>query len=294
MNQNSSGLDVVVVADGPRISLGAALNIVVSKKAASNVRFHIAIPKGSGAGSDVAEDVFRNFADSVFTIPDPSIVVGKKLYRIENKINALAEFGARPAVLADSDLVFLRPLPADYLIRHVSTAVPEHSKKQFPWERMYALLALEMPSIRVVHGSADTGPPWLNAGFVSTPNAEQLGRVWRMMCGLVMQLDWIPDQWPYLDQIALPLAIAQLSPHRTVSHDSILPAVFNQNIFGWAGDQSFVRSGFVIHHHNRIQLLQTYIEKILKWVRDGYPVVEKIMVELTKFEKDEIAPPTAS
>lgn len=84
--------DVVVVADGLRISLGVALNMLISQKSCPDARFNVAIPEGSSFGSDVAEEIIKKYANSIFTIPAPQINIEDKVYRIENKINALRFF----------------------------------------------------------------------------------------------------------------------------------------------------------------------------------------------------------
>ena len=280
--------DVIAVADGPRISLGVALNIVVSRKTCPKARFCVALPEDARFESAVAEQCIREFAGSIVRIPSPKINVEGHLYRIENKVNAFQVVGTRRAILVDSDVLFLRPLPIDFLERRVPAAVPEHSSEySFPWARMYATLGLVQPTIKVLSGSGHTCDPWFNAGFVIAPNGEQLSSVWRMMCEFLLRCDWVPDRWPYLDQIALPLAFAQLSPTRSVGYDNVLPARFNQNMFYWEKEQGHILSGFVAHHHNRVKLLETYFPHLITWTADEYPVVRLILDELRQFDRDE-------
>lgn len=281
--------DVITVADQARVSLAAALNIVVSQKTCPEARFCVALPEDSSFGNPVAEEAISLYATSVVRIPRPTLCVDGKPYRIENKINALRALGERRVLLLDSDIMFLRPLPFEFLNRSIPAAVPEHGKHIYPWGRLYSTLGLAQPRITVLLGSGEISLPWFNGGFVVAPNGEQLSAVWRMICEFVVRCDWVPERWPYLDQISLPLAFAQLSPSRSVGHDNVLPERFNQNVFYWAKDQSYVSSGFAAHHHSRVKLLEKYFQQIFMWVKAEHPIVEKILNELRAYDRDESA-----
>lgn len=280
-------VNIVTVADGPRISLSAALNIIVAQKTCPAANFHIAIPEDSAPGAAITDEVFRKYATSIYEIPTPQMHVENKLYRIENKINSLrcAPVHSEGVIFMDSDTIILRPLPIEYLFSSTPRAVPEHGLHLFPWGKLFPMLGLEVPTIKTLLAGGEVGPPWLNAGFVVCPNAEAFGAVWHMMANFVMRLDWVPERWPYLDQIALPLAIAQFTPTRSVTHDNILPAQFNQNLFYWADDQSATVAGYVVHHHARVALLEKYLPRLLMWVRDDYPIIKEILDALREFDR---------
>ncbi len=280
-------IKIVAVADGPRISLNLALNILISQKTFAKAEYHVAMPKSGSFGNAVAEEIIRRHAKSIFEIPDPTTVIENKPYRLENKINALKYFSGEPAMLADSDIVFLRPLPKQFLFRSVPAAVPEHGLHLYPWKRLFHLAGLNCPDFHVLLGSGEAGPPWLNAGLVVAPNAEKFGHIWKMMADYVLQCEWVPERWPYLDQIALPLAMAQFSNDRSLSYANVLPSQFNQNIFYWAGDQSSVRNGFTLHHHGRVGLLRKYIPDVISWIRADYPEIDSVLLQLSPYDKDE-------
>jgi len=276
--------DVVLVADKARISLAAALNIVISRKTCPEARFTVAVPEDSGFDHPLAEEVIKEFAHDIISIPAPRIEIDGKSYRLENKVNAIAAFGSRPALLVDSDMIFLRPLPAEFLFQEALAAVPEHGKHDFPWNELYSALELEMPRIKVLLGAGDVSAPWFNAGFVSCPDATKFGAVWRMICEFVLRCDWVPERWPYLDQIALPLAFAQLSANKTVTFANVLPARFNQNIFVWAKDQNYIHHGYVVHHHNQVRLIERYLPNVIMWLRHGYPIIDKIVEAFREYD----------
>jgi len=269
--------DVVVVADKARVALAAALNILVSRKTCPEANFTVAIPEDSDCEHAVAEDVIRSFATNVIEIPAPRFQIEGHHYRIENKINALRYFGNKPVIGADADLIFIRPLPAAYLFRRIPAAVPEHGLHVYPWEELYSMLELRFPDIKVLTASGEVGAPWLNAGFVVCPDGFRIGSLWHRACQLILHCDWVPERFPYLDQIALPLAFAQASPCRTVTFENILPARFNQNIFYWADEQHYVNYGYVVHHHYRVKLIEKYLSRLITWTKADYPVVDKII-----------------
>jgi hypothetical protein len=188
------------------------------------------------------------------------------------------------AVFMDSDTLFIRPLPTSFVFTDVPRAVPEHGLHKFPWDRLFGDIGLSCPTIQVLMAGGEVGSPWLNAGFIACPNAAAFGSVWRMMCEYVLRCEWVPERYPYLDQIALPLAFGQLSPGRTVGFDNILSERFNQNLFYWAGDQSYSVNGFVAHHHHRVSLIERYFERLLSWTSGEYPEVDAVLAEYRQFD----------
>lgn len=276
--------DVLVVADRARISLAAALNILVSRKTCPQARFTVALPEDSSFQHAVAEEVIRTFAVEILTIPPPRLQVEGHIYRIENKINALRFFGNKPVIGVDADLLFIRPLPAEFLFRPVPAAVPEHGLHVHPWEELYSTLGLQCPSIKVLCAGGEVGAPWLNAGFIACPDGSRFGDLWHRACRFILHCPWVPERFPYLDQIALPLAFAQASAGGTVTFDNILPARFNQNIFYWAKDQHYVGSGYVAHHHYRVSLIERYLGSLISWVGEEYSIIDKVLEGLRQFD----------
>jgi hypothetical protein len=276
--------DIVVVADRARISLAAALNILISRKTCPEARFTVAIPEDSSLQHGAAQEVIQKFASDTITIPQPRLKVEGDLYRIENKINALRFFGNRPAIGVDADLIFLRPLPADFLFRRVPAAVPEHGLHLYPWAELYSALGLNFPEMKLMTGSGEVGPPWLNAGFISCPDASRFGGLWHRTCRFLLHCNWVPERFPYLDQIALPLAFARASADRSLTFENVLPSEFNQNIFYWAGDQNYVSGGHVAHHHYRVGLLDKYFRPLIEWTRDDYPIIDEVLDGLRRFD----------
>ena len=277
-------LDIVSVADGPRMSLGVALGLLVARKTSPDLAFNVAIPKDSEIGHDLARDVLYRYTHSIYEIEAPIRVVDGHTYRIENKVNALAEFGSGPAVLLDSDTLIIRPMHPDYLLRASSTVVPEHGLHLYPWDRFFEGAKLQSPEMLIRLGSGEVGPVWFNAGLVATRNARAMGEAWIAMSDYITQLDDVANIFPYLDQIALPLAIAHTQASRSVSYENVLDLVYNQNIFYWASDQSYVNHGVMVHHHNRIKLVERYCQGSLDWAASEEPQVRDLVEEMRQFD----------
>ena len=287
MNMNS----VVMVVDGERLGLQCVLSMIIAKRTTPDINVCVGIPKDAPQISLSTRELLERFAGAIFTIPPPSIRLENRTYRIINKVNALryAPCGSK-VILADSDLIFARELPFDFLTRPEACAVPEHGFQELPWSDIYEHFSLKLPQTLVLLGSGRTSLPWLNAGFVSSSEAEKFGDIWYDLAERVAVLDWVPKRWPYLDQIALPIAMAVSSASKTVKHDHILPSSFNTNLFYWAGDQTYSKGSFVIHHHGRIQLLRRYLRDLITWVGQLYPDLFDVMQALEKYDKGGTVP----
>lgn len=281
-----ASLDCVVVVDTERITLAAFLAALVARRTFPEARYHFAAPQHSAFLRSTAH---RQLADDlgipVQEIPDPGIEVEGRAYRITNKVQALASFGARPALLCDSDLFFLRPVPHGYLSwRTAPAAVPEHGIQEMPWDRLYDTFSLPCPTFQHLCGNGGCSLPWFNAGLVVAPDAEALGAAWLELCHRVNDLPWVQKRFPYLDQIALPLAMAAVSTQRQLTPASVLDARLNQNLFHWHRNQAYVGSGIGLHHHGRLSLVDRYLPELLPWVRAVHPAAPAILERYGAFE----------
>lgn len=278
-------LDVIVVADGERIALGALIALLINRKSFPEARLHLAVPEDAPLVQAIEPRILEALQPTLFPLPAPALWVEGQPYRILNKVQALASFGPRPALLCDSDIFFLRGVPLPYLAgRTVPAAVPEHGRHDFPWQRLYAMVGGALPAFQVLCGSGEVSLPWLNAGLVYAPNASQLGAVWLDLCQRVEPLEWVPERFPYLDQITLPLAIAALSPHCTIGPASVLDGRLNQNLFHWMPDQSYVSQGFGVHHHHRTSLIRRYCADLITWVQADEPLLEELLTLYSRYD----------
>jgi hypothetical protein len=274
-----------MVADGERLSLGCMVAAIIARKSFPEARFHFAVPGDAPFELELPEDTLEALEVKLLPFsPRPMQVEGRP-YRILNKVRALAAFGGKPVLFCDSDLFFLRSIPADYLIgRTVPAATPEHGRHNFPWERLYSQFNLCVPGFQVLCGSGESSPPWFNAGMVYAPNAAALAGEWERICLAVNEWEWVPERWPYLDQIALPLAMASLSPCARLTEAAVLDSRLNQNLFHWMEDQSYAAHGFGVHHHGRVSLIKRYFPRILMWLRDDYPLLDILLERYSLYD----------
>jgi len=289
-----SAIDILMVADGERLSLGCMVAAIIARKSFPEARFHFAVPSDAPFNLGLPEGTLEALEVHLVPFTPRDLRVEGKDYRILNKVRSLSGFGSRPVLLCDSDLFFLRSIPAGYLSgRSVPAATPEHGRHDFPWERLYAHFNLITPSFQVLCGSGETSPPWFNAGLVYAPNAAALSAEWEQICLEINQLEWVPERWPYLDQIALPLAMASLSPGSRLTEAVVLDSRLNQNLFHWMEDQSYVAHGFGVHHHGRVSLIKKYFPRILMWLRDDYPLLDRLLERYAIYD-DRVSEPAPS
>lgn len=151
-------------------------------------------------------------------------------YRIGNKVAALAAGDAAGLrVFLDSDMLCLRALDWPVLRSHRLAAKPADMAtfgSDETWQRLYARVGLALPSVRVV---ATIGQqmmyPYFNAGMLATTEADALAPLWAQLCREVDVMADINPRRPWLDQIALPLAVACLGLEtRSLGEDWNYPA----------------------------------------------------------------------
>ena len=147
-------IDVLMVADGERLSLGCLVAAIIARKSFAEARFYFAVPSDVTFDLGLPQGTLEALNVELIPFSPRDLQVEDKRYRILNKVRALAGFGAKPVLLCDSDLFFIRSIPAAYLIgRTVPAASPEHGRHDFPWERLYAHFNLLPPSFQVLCGS---------------------------------------------------------------------------------------------------------------------------------------------
>lgn len=137
-------------------------------------------------------------------------------YPIGNKLACLAlPTAADKIVFLDSDMLCLRefrPPPRFAIDFNAKPAdLASWGGQADAWAAAYARAGLPPPRRRVkATVSGETMPPYFNAGMLAVRAGSGLGEAW---AALARELDAdpaVPDKRPWLDQIALPLAVAKL------------------------------------------------------------------------------------
>ena len=290
MTTVEDSVDIVVVSDNTRESLGIALAMLIAEVFNRDFRFHIAVPEDTVLDNELAAEIIQSRGGRVFRIASPTMLVEGRKYRIQNKIEAMRTADiVGPSLLMDSDMFAIRKLVGAFIFRDVPTAVPAHATgKSYPWDEIYAAFELSRPRLQVLSGANTFGPPWFNAGFVASKDGGNFAQIWSDVSRRIAAMDRVPQKWPYLDQIALPVAMALASAERGLSYDNVLPGRLNQNIFYWMNDATHVRSGVVVHHHYRVKLLRELFGKMLSNIDNNHGLIGKVLDGLNRFDDAEI------
>jgi len=136
-------------------------------------------------------------------------------YPIGHKVAALAAGEARGLRLfVDSDALCLSALRWTEVQRAAFAAKPADIAtfgSDELWQRLYERFGLQLPAERVVATVSDQLMfPYFNAGMIATTEADALSRTWAELCRAIDAMEDIEPRRPWLDQIALPIALARL------------------------------------------------------------------------------------
>jgi len=137
-------------------------------------------------------------------------------YPIGHKVAALGvQTTAEQVIFLDSDILCLRPLAPDLLFNAAVNAKPadlvSFGRDIAIWQAVYQLFDLPLPTRRMLASvSGELMLPYFNAGVIAVNNGLAFAEKWQASCLAIDAAPTIPNKRPWLDQIALPIAIAQL------------------------------------------------------------------------------------
>ncbi len=136
-------------------------------------------------------------------------------YPIGHKVAALGAGDAHGVrVFLDTDTLCLRPLDWSVLRAHSFASKPADVATfgdTATWQRLYQRFGLPLPTRRVAASvSGRLMLPYFNAGMMATAHAGELAAEWARICRAIDAMDDINPRRPWLDQIALPIAVARL------------------------------------------------------------------------------------
>ncbi|GBL59846.1 Sulfotransferase family protein [Pseudomonas citronellolis] len=220
----SSDFCVVFVTHGGILEYKAAL-LATSLRARFGesvpILAALATPASSwGALSQASRSLYNRLAIPLREIENP---FGPE-YPIGNKFAALAlGEGYGHTLFLDSDMYCLHVPDIDTL-RQADAALKPADVALVPtddgyWRQLYGVLGLDLPEVRVLtsHGQ-EVMPGYFNAGFIWVRDAERFAACWLRVAKLLAEAPEVEHKWPWLDQLALPIALAQ-SQMRTRSLD---------------------------------------------------------------------------
>lgn len=215
---------VVFVTHGGALEYKAAL-LATSLRArlGENVPILAALATPASSWGDLSEasrSLYNHLAIPLREIENP---FGTE-YPIGNKFAALAlGEGYGHTLFLDTDMYCLQAPDFDEL-RQVDAALKPADLALVPtdedyWRQLYGLLGLDFPGMRVLtsHGQ-EVMPAYFNAGFIWVRNAGRFAASWLQVAKRLLEAPQVEHKWPWLDQLALPLALEQ-SRMRTRSLD---------------------------------------------------------------------------
>ncbi|MEK8018244.1 MAG: sulfotransferase [Candidatus Parabeggiatoa sp.] len=135
-------------------------------------------------------------------------------YPIGNKVACLGiETSAEKIVFLDSDILCLREFSPQFAAPFSAKPADLNLFLADPsiWQQVYDLFELPLPLQRVVAStSGELMLPYFNAGVIAVQNDIGFKAVWEECCQVIDAADSIKNKRPWLDQIALPVAVARL------------------------------------------------------------------------------------
>lgn len=164
-------------------------------------------------------------------------------YKQGNKLIASAQ--PRPhafTIFLDTDTVLWRGIDLAGMVgAGVVAAAPEGrytwGKPDGHWQRAYSTFGMDVPEDRIrLARTQALSPPYFNAGVVTFPNAPVAGFENFAACWLetALELDKpeheVPTRRPWLDQIALPIAISRAGLEYRVLDDRFNLSLTHKNI----------------------------------------------------------------
>lgn len=137
-------------------------------------------------------------------------------YPIANKIACLGiQTAAEKIIFLDSDILCLQPITINNYFSADFNAKPADlatfGKNINLWQKVYQLFQLPLPHWRVLSTvSHELMLPYFNAGVIAVKNHPQFAHIWEECCRVIDADITIPNKRPWLDQIALPIAVNRL------------------------------------------------------------------------------------
>lgn len=138
-------------------------------------------------------------------------------YPIGNKVSCLSiETTADKTVFLDSDILCMRSFFHENRFHSPVSLRPAGAKTwgggANDWQDVYDLFDIETPSTRIMTTvTLEESMPYFNAGVIFADTDAGLGRMWTESCRLIDANPEVKDKRPWLDQIALPIAIMRMN-----------------------------------------------------------------------------------
>ena len=199
-------------------------------------------------------------------------------YPIGNKVACLGiETQAEKIVFLDSDILCLREFAPEF-------DAPFHAKPAdlatftdniSQWQPVYDLCQLSLPTERVISStSGQLMLPYFNAGVIAVQNGLGFAQVWEACCQKIDAATSITKKRPWLDQIALPIAVNQLRLQYKCFDER-----FNYPAHLKPLPKSTAFLPFLCHYHwHSIIRREPLLNDLVKELANAYPLLEKLIL----------------
>jgi hypothetical protein len=251
-----------------------------------------AIPQPLAKWGTISEDTLALMHDlGVRSVPITNPI--NEYYPIGNKVACLGiDTPADKLIFLDSDILCVREFSPDTLSPNPSSlfgSIPESvsemkgifaapfnavaggvfSRDIKQWQQIYDLFKLPLPQWRIFSpGTNELVMPYFNAGVVVVQNGLGFAEVWKDCCQRIDAEASITNKYPWLDQIALPVAAARLG--LTVN---VLDIRFNYQVHFWPLPKDLP---FLCHYHTSTGIRsEPRLNQLVNELANTYPLLKK-------------------
>lgn len=133
-----------------------------------------------------------------------------------NKINAMSQIDG-PAIFLDSDMLMMRPFITHHSFLDCEATLKAADINTFErgggtWSHVYKSFDLPLPGRDLVAtATQERMRPYYNAGFVRVQNGKTFSEMWLETARIIDADAKVVNKRPWLDQVALPVALARLN-----------------------------------------------------------------------------------
>jgi hypothetical protein len=201
-----------------------------------------------------------------------------KNYPIGNKVACLGiETPAEKIVFLDSDILCLHEFFPETIFNAPFNAKPADLATFTQWQPVYDLFRLPLPKKRVI--STTSGQlmlPYFNSGVIAVQNGQNFGQVWEACCQKIDAAASITNKRPWLDQIALPIAVKQLNLKTNYFDER-----FNYPTHLKPLPQSLP---FLAHYHSASVIRrEPRLNQLAKELAQTYPLLKKLILDFKEW-----------
>ncbi len=193
-----------------------------------------------------------------------------------NKIAALAGIEGR-ALFLDTDMMLMSPFSWHYRLTGDAAAKPADvdtfSNGGGSWARVWTSFERDVPKKTLkATVSGLMMRPYYNAGFIMVSDGDRFAQTWTRVARQIDADDRIVNKRPWLDQVALPVAFAELGWKADALGDAF-------NFPCHLASLGEVAPYFAHYHYAEVIAAQPKLRFRLATLMDRYPELEPILSE---------------